>query len=171
MKILMFVIGGMILVVVCVIVVGLLLPKRHVVSRRASYRASAEQLFTLISGTQTWRPDVLRCEVVPDTGHRALMRETARNGETITYELLDRTPPTSMKRRIATENLPYGGTWTFSLQPNSGSTIVQVTENGEVYNPVFRFVSRFVLGHTGTIDAYLHALGKATGQEEIQVTD
>jgi hypothetical protein len=37
------------------------------------------------------------------------MRETTRNGETITYELLDRMPPRSVKRRIATENLPYCG--------------------------------------------------------------
>jgi hypothetical protein len=35
---------------------------------------------------------------------------------------------------------------------------------------VFRFVSRFVLGHTRTIDGYLHALGKATGQD-VQAAD
>jgi hypothetical protein len=42
--------------------------------------------------------------------------------------------------------------------------IVQITEDGEVYNPVFRFVSRFILGHTRTMDFYLRALGNATGQ-------
>ena len=31
----------------------------------------------------------------------------------------------------------------------------RITENGEVYNPLFRFVSRFVMGHTRTIDTYL----------------
>ncbi len=98
------------------------------------------------------------------------MRETTRNGETITYELLDRMPPRSVKRRIATENLPYSGTWTYSLQARDGMTIVQITEDGQVYNPVFRFVSRFILGHTRTMDAYLRALGKATGQE-VEVKD
>ena len=95
---------------------------------------------------QNWRPDVIRCEVVPATG-RELTQETTRNGETVTYELLDRKPPESMKRRIATPNLPYSGTWSYSLQPHVGGTIVRITENGEVYNPVFRFVSRFILGH------------------------
>ena len=35
-----------------------------------------------------------------------------------------------------------------------------ITENGEVYNPLFRFMSRFVFGHTATIDKYLEDLGQ-----------
>jgi hypothetical protein len=70
-----------------------------------------------------------------------------------------------MTRRIATENLPYSGTWTFSLQAHNGITDVRITERGKVYNPVFRFVSRFILGHTQAMDAYLKALGKAVGEE------
>jgi hypothetical protein len=47
----------------------------------------------------------------------------------------------------------------------SNGTSVRITEDGEVYNPVFRFVTRFILGETATIDAYLRAMGKATGQD------
>lgn len=32
------------------------------------------------------------------------------------------------------------------------------TEDGEVYSPVFRFVSRFVMGHDATMNAYLDGL-------------
>lgn len=170
MRILLIGVGCVVLLVISVIVIGSLLPKEHVVSRRAAYRATPEQLFSLIAGPQDWRPDVLRYEAVPPVDGRELMRETARHGETITYELLDRIPPRSVKRRIATENLPYSGTWTYSLQANDGMTTVRITEDGQVYNPVFRFVSRFILGHTRTMDAYLRALGKATGQE-VEVTD
>ena len=60
----------------------------------------------------------------------------------MTYEVLDRIPPTSIKRRIASEDLPYSGTWTYSLQPQGDLTIVRITEKGEVYDPVFRFVLR-----------------------------
>ena len=42
--------------------------------------------------------------------------------------------------------------------------------DGEIYNPVFRFMSRFVLGQTRTMGAYLRALGKATGQD-VEVKD
>jgi hypothetical protein len=148
-----------------VVVVGWLLPKRHVASRSAWYHATAEQLFALITGAQTWRSDVLRCESVQDAGGRQLLRETSRSGEDITYEVLDRNPPWSITRRIVTKGLPYSGTWRYSIKAEAGVTILRITEDGEVYNPVFRFMSRFVLGHTASIDAYLRALGKATGQD------
>jgi uncharacterized protein YndB with AHSA1/START domain len=170
MRILLIAVGGVLVLILAVVVIGARLPKRHVVSRAASFRATPEQLFALIAGPQNWRPDVVRFEAVPDVGGRELVRETTRNGETITYEILDRKPPESIERRITTENLPYSGAWFFSLRPEDGGTTVRITEEGEVYNPVFRFVSRFVLGHTQTIDAYLRALGKATGQE-IQIRE
>jgi hypothetical protein len=170
MRILLMVVVGIVLLVAGVVVIGWILPKRHIATRSASYRARPEQLFGLISGSQNWRPDVLRTDPVSDPAGRELMRETARNGEVITYEVLDRIPPRSMTRRIVTANLPYAGSWTYSLQPGDGVTVVRITEDGEVYNPVFRFMSRFVLGHTGTMDAYLRALGKATGQD-IEIND
>jgi hypothetical protein len=169
MKIQLIVVGGILLVCLGLVVIGSLLPKSHVASRSASYRATPEQLFSLISGPQNWRPDVLSCEAVPDSGGRELMRETTKNHEIVTYELQDRVPPTSITRRIATQNLPYSGSWTFSVQSNGEMTVVRITENGEVYNPVFRFVS-FVLGHTGTIDGYLRALGEATKQK-VEIKD
>jgi hypothetical protein len=165
MKITVVVLGAIVLLVILVIAVGSLLPKNHVVSRRARYAATPEQLFALISGSQNWRPDVLQSEEYTDARGRRFEKETTRDKTTIDYELLDIAPPRSIKRRIATQNLPYSGTWVFSLQPSGGGTTVSITEEGEVYNPVFRFVSRFILGHTHTIDAYLRALGKTTGQE------
>ena len=170
MKILLIVVGCIVLLVACVIVIGLLLPKSHTASRAASYKATPERLFALIAGPQNWRPDVLRCEVVADPAGRELVRETTRNNETITYEIVDRKPPESISRRIATQNLPYSGTWTYTLQPAGATTIVRITENGDVYNPIFRFVSRVIIGHTASMDTYLRALGKATGQE-VQITD
>jgi hypothetical protein len=169
-RILLTAAGGVVLLILAVVVTGLLLPKGHVVSRSASYRATPERLFSLIAGPQNWRPDVLRYEAVPDANGRELVSETTRGGGTITYELLDRIPARSLKRRIATENLPYSGTWTYSLQPNGENTVVRITEDGQVYNPVFRFVSRLVLGHTRTMDVYLRALGRATGQE-VEIKD
>ena len=39
-------------------------------------------------------------------------------------------------------------------------TEITITENGEVYNPIFKFVSRFIIGHYGSIDDYLEGLKK-----------
>ena len=67
-------------------------------------------------------------------------------------------PPRRLVTRIADEDLPFGGTWTYRLEPDGGGTRVTITEDGEVYNPVFRFVSRFVMGHDATLRTYLDDL-------------
>ena len=170
MKILPIVAGCVVLLVLGVVVIGALLPKTHVASSAAAFNATPERLFGLIAGPQDWRPDVLHYEVLPESAGHEMVRETTRHGDPITYEILDRRPPESITRRITTKNLPYSGTWTYTLQPDGTRTVVRITENGEVYNPIFRFVSRFILGHTSTIDDYLRAIGKATGQQ-IQITN
>jgi hypothetical protein len=54
--------------------------------------------------------------------------------------------------------LPFGGTWVYEIVPEGDSCTLTITEHGKVYNPLFRFVSRFIMGHTATIDSYLAAL-------------
>jgi Polyketide cyclase / dehydrase and lipid transport len=165
MKIVLTIVAVLVLAVLAVVGIGAMLPKRHVATRSASFRATPEALFALISGPQEWRPDVQRSEMVPDAGGKVLMRESSKDGGTMLYEVVESTPPRSLTRRIATPNLPFSGSWTYTLEPRDGGTVVRITEDAEVYNPVFRFMSRFVMGQTKTMDAYLRALGKATGQE------
>jgi hypothetical protein len=164
MKIVLIVIGVLVLVVLGVVAVGAMLPKRHVASRTATYKASPEKLFALIAGKQNWRPDVTASEQLTKDGMQ-FQRETGKHGDTILYALENSNPPVSIQRRIATQNLPYGGTWNFVLEPVNGGTQVRITEDGEVYNPLFRFVSKFVMGQTATMDAYLKAMGKAVGED------
>ena len=64
---------------------------------------------------------------------------------------------------IADKELPFGGTWDYRLEPAGTGSRITITENGEVYNPIFRFVSRYFMGHTATIDKYLTALARRTG--------
>ena len=170
MRILLIVVGVFVLLVLGVVLIGTALPKRHIASRSASFKAAPEQIFALIAGPQNWRPDVRTSETIHDADGRELMRETSRRGETMTYELVDSVPPKSLTRRIVGKGLPFSGSWTYALQPSGGGTVVRITEDAEVYNPVFRFVSRFILGQTSTMDAYLRALGKATGQD-ISITN
>jgi Polyketide cyclase / dehydrase and lipid transport len=164
MKFVLIGFGVVVLLVAGVVVIGLLLPKRHVASRSAVFQATPERLFAMISGSQMWRPEVKSCELIEMEG-KHFQRETSQRGETVLYELQGSRPPLAIERRIASEHLPYGGKWSFTLEPADGGTRVRITEDGEVYNPIFRFVSRFVMGHTAMLDAYLKALGKAVGQD------
>jgi Polyketide cyclase / dehydrase and lipid transport len=165
MKIVLIAVGSLVLLILSVFVIGALLPKHHIATRSATFRAKPEQLFALISGPPTWRPDVKKYEVVPNAGGRDMWRETDSHGQTILYEVVERKAPVLLKTRIATPDLPYGGGWTLALHDDGGSTTLRITEDGNVYNPIFRFVSRLIIGHTRSIDAYLRNLARALGQQ------
>lgn len=47
------------------------------------------------------------------------------------------------------------------------ATTVTITENGEVSNILFRFMSRYIFGHTASIDTYLKALANHLGGSEM----
>jgi hypothetical protein len=70
------------------------------------------------------------------------------------YAIVEQHPPRRLVTAIVDKKLPYGGSWTYEFAPAAGGTTLTVVERGEVYNPVFRFVSRYVIGHTRTLDAY-----------------
>lgn len=160
MKYLLIVLAVFALLVIAIVVIGAMLPKRHTATRMAFLKATPEQVFALISGPQDWRTDLQEYKFFEEKGHR-MIRETDKHGQTIIYEIVKSQPPTLLKRTIADKNLPFGGSWTWNVRPSSDGSIVAIIEDGEVYNPIFRFVSRFVMGHTRTMDNYLAMLSSA----------
>jgi hypothetical protein len=142
---------GLVVVIIPVIVVaiGASLPKEHVARRSVSLRASPNDVFTLIAGPSTWRG----FKYEPLAENPLKWRETDASGDAITYQRVETLPPTRIVNRIADPKLPFGGSWTYEIVPNGSGTELTITENGEVYNPLFRFVSRFIMGHA-TIEKY-----------------
>jgi hypothetical protein len=64
-------------------------------------------------------------------------------------------------RRLVTEIVDasmFGGTWTYDIVPETAGTVLTITENGWVSNPVFRLVAKYGFGHHATMDAYLKDL-------------
>ena len=160
MKVLLIVASLVVLLVLMVVAIGTALPQNHTASRSAFIRATPDQVFRLVSGPQDWRADLKQFKVGEENGH-PVIRETDKHGQTITYEVVQSQPPNQLKRTIADKSLPFGGSWTWNIQPQPGGSAVTIIEEGEIYNPVFRFLSRFVIGHTRTIDNYLAMLRAA----------
>jgi len=69
-----------------------------------------------------------------------------------------------MVTRILDTNLGYSGQWTYAFAAENGGTRVTITEDGEVSNVIFRFMSRYVFGHTATLDTYLNSIAKRFGE-------
>jgi hypothetical protein len=151
------VLGGL---VVIMALAGTSLPVKHTSTRSASFKASPQQVWDIVSGPPNWRPDVTRYEELPaHDGHRMWI-EYGKGGSKITYEVVEADPPHKLVTRIADPSLPFGGTWTYDFIFVDGGVTMRITEDGEVYNPIFRFISRYVVGYTATMDRYLEALQK-----------
>lgn len=166
MKWVFIAVGALIAIVLVIVIVGTLLPRDHiatVTARIAGVPDSVWRTITDVAEHPTWRSDVRRVELLPPTDGKTTWREHSSNGAILM--VADRAePPRRLVTRIADEKLPYGGTWDFVITPSGDQgSVVTITERGSVYNPVFRFVSRFILGHTATMDTYLRALGRKFG--------
>lgn len=171
MKYALIALAAVFLIALILLAVGASLPVQHRASREASYHRPANDLFRVINTPADfplWRSSVTSVKMLPDTDGRARFQESGKDGS-ILYEVELSVPGQMLITRIADRSLPFGGSWTYTLTPYGDSTTLRIVENGEVYNPVFRLVSRFVLGHNSTIDQYLRDLGKKLGEESIVV--
>lgn len=165
MKWIIIVTGALAAMVLIVAVVGAALPREHTAAMSARIPAPPESVWQALitpAGYPTWRPDVKRVELLAPAAGGASWREHGRDGA-ITYVIDAADPPRRLVSRIADDGLPFGGSWEYRIDPDGAASRVTIVERGVVYNPIFRFVSRFVMGHTRTIDAYLRALAGRFG--------
>lgn len=166
MRWILWIVGVLVVVVLIVVVIGYLLPQSHTAAMSAQYSAPPDSVWasiTDVTAFHKWRPGVTQVEVLPDENGERGWREHA-GGDVVTYRVMESDQPRRLVARIADQNLPYGGTWTYELAPSGTGTRLTITERGEVYNPIFRFMSRFVFGHTSTINGVLRALGTRHGE-------
>lgn len=131
--------GALAVLVLGVVGYGKTLPVAHVASRSKRIPARPEIVWGLINdpvATKGWAGDT-KTEVVEQDAPRLLVTKIV--GESA-----------------------FGGTWTFEITPEGhDASAVTVTERGEVYNPVFRVLSRYVFGQTRSIESYLAKLERA----------
>jgi hypothetical protein len=119
--------------------VGYFLPVAHEASKSAEFNKPPEEVFALIanpSGYTGWW-----------------------DGADVKTEVVERVPPSRLVTKVVGET-QFGGTWTFDIVPTPTGSRLTVTERGEIYNVIFRALSKFVFGYTGAIESCLAAAQK-----------
>jgi uncharacterized protein YndB with AHSA1/START domain len=155
------------LLVVVVVAVGYLLPEEHVASVTAEIGRPPEEVWAVLTdfaAHPAWREDLKQVERLPERAGLAVWREESGFGP-LAYEVDELEPPRRFVTRIADPDLPFSGTWTYEIVPAGGGCRVTITERGRIPNPLFRFVSRFVMGHTATMEQYLGFLERHFGED------
>ena len=166
-RILIVAIGVIVIIAGAATAIGYFLPVDHAAIRTAVIPAPHDSVWktiTDVASYPSWRSDVEKVEAFESHSGRSGWREVS-GGDVIPMEIMTSTPPSLLVVRIASDSLPFGGTWNYMLKPEGPGTRVTIWEQGRVYNPIFRFVARYIIGHTSTMDDYLRALGSKYGAE------
>jgi hypothetical protein len=127
---------GLAAVIGTVALVGYFLPVAHEAWRSAEFNEPPETVYALISDLKnysSWWPE-----------------------NEVAVEAVEASPPSRFVTRIVGESA-FGGTWTWAIEQTPNGARATVTERGEIYNPIFRTLARFVFGYTGSMESCLTA--------------
>ncbi|MEW5917537.1 MAG: SRPBCC family protein [Gemmatimonadota bacterium] len=158
MRWVLIVVGGLLAIVAIVALIGVLLPQNHVATSTRTFAQAPERVFEVISDVRRyveWRPGVREVTVLSEQPLR--WREDGTNGK-VEFEVAERVAPQRLRVVIVSKDLAFGGNWEYVVEPTANGSRLTLTENGEVYNPIFRFMARFVFGYEKTMQDYLAAL-------------
>ncbi len=147
--------------------IGLFLPRDHTASRSLRTRQTPEAVWQTITDFQNeprWLSEVVSVERLSASDGREVWRETYRSGDSLTMETVETVPPRRLVRRITDEGGPFSGRWEFEITPLPDGSRLNITEHGTIPNPLFRFVARFIIGHTAAMERYLTDLAAKFGE-------
>jgi hypothetical protein len=151
--------------VALIYLIGYWLPMKHAASIQYTFsKNSPEDVWNSIISFKEysrWRSGLKHLQVIDDNN----WKETNSHGDTIMYHGEIVAQGKRFVSRIVSKELPYGGSWTYNVEAVEGGTKLRITEDGEVYNPVFRFMARYFFGHDATLKQYVNDLRNYLNQK------
>lgn len=166
-KVLLIIIGVLVIAVLAIVVIGLLTPADHQASRTLRTRQTPQAIWDTINDhadEPKWRDDIESVVSAGEQNGKPVWQENYKDGNTLKMATTLATPPTRMVREIAEEG-PFSGRWEIDITPTPEGSNVRITEIGNVSNPIFRFISKYVIGHTYQMEKYLSNLAKKFGEQ------
>ncbi len=145
--------GILVCVILIVLLIGYFLPVKHRASISLTVRATPNEVWERLTDLRNypnWRKDVKSVELLSDSE----WTEVDPHNHRLPFKIISRDPDLRLVTRLNGQQLPFGGTWEYQIGEGGNGTMVTITEDGEVYNPLFRFVSKFIMGHGATLKRY-----------------
>jgi uncharacterized protein YndB with AHSA1/START domain len=146
---------------VLIVLVGALLPRRHVAARTSHVGRPPEAVWEVLTDyslVPTWHKEVVAIDPLPARAGRAVWRQTFKGNYPVLLEVAEATVPRHLAWVIGDEKGPFRGRWDFKLEPADGGCRVILTERGEIPNPFYRFMARLLLDPAKYLERYLQAL-------------
>jgi uncharacterized protein YndB with AHSA1/START domain len=163
----LWIVGGLAAFVALVAIVGMMLPENHTATRTLRLKQTPEAVWATITdyaAQPQWRAELKKIEKLPDNNGKEAWKEYNSAGE-MTLITTESSPPRRLVRQIG-PGLPFGGKWTYEITPDGGGSRLKITEDGEVYNPIFRVVGKF-MDPTASMTAFMTGLAKKFGETPV----
>ena len=157
MKWLIIILAILALLILVILIIGKLLPSKHTVFQEQEFKTSRAILWKSIRNFKDypqWRTKLKKLTVIDETQ----WTEVDNRGDSITLGIIEADVENRLAVKIMDETLPFGGTWVYELNGTDNSVTLKITENGEVYNPIYRFIGYFFMDQSATIKQYLNDL-------------
>jgi len=148
-----------VLAVVVMYMVGAGMPAQHVVTRRMSFPAPPERVWSALLSIRQLPVDRSDLHII-DQGTATRPPATLEVvGTPVRLEVETIHPPRDLVVKTADADVAYGGTWTFVLELESNElTRLTVTEEAEVHNRLLRFAVRALGLDDSLIDGIFRAV-------------
>jgi uncharacterized protein YndB with AHSA1/START domain len=169
LKKILIILGALAALTLLMAAVGFSLPREHRATSSVLLQAPPERVWEIVRDPGALRgvwPELEAARRLPDRDGKEIWEQKA-GGFDMRLIVEDAVPPGRLVTRIDAEaDAPFGGTWTYELRPQAGGTLVRITEDGWVGNPLFRVVMR-AMGVHRTLDGYLTALTTRLGEDAV----
>src|SRR5262245_14515163 len=119
LKVVAWFVAGLAGLVFLVVAIGVFLPVRHTSMVSRPVPGTSEQVWDVITTVEDfaeWRPDVARAERLEPIDGWPAWREEGPEGA-LTFQMGAVEPRRKLVARIVDEGLPFGGSWTYELEP------------------------------------------------------
>lgn len=115
-----------------------------------------------------WNTAIASVEKLDDVRGHAVWRETWKDGETVTFEVVEHLPVRRMIRCVTDTDGPYGGCVTMEVTRRDDGSVLHIAESLRVRSQRFRLWWT-PAARTQRIDTILQDLGRFFGESEIRL--
>ena len=146
--------GLLVLAGLVLYLIGRAQPERHTASISFTLPKPSAVVWAALTdyaAMPRWWPAVKSVRLETRPNGEVVTWNTDAHGEVIGFRTNKEQAPSLLVREIVGDDLPFGGTWTYALVEEKGSTRVTLTEDGFIKPPLFRAMARLFMKPDGTM--------------------
>ena len=149
--------------ILLIVVVGMTRPSHHVAQTRGKYDKPPMDVWRVVSDYDRWsewNPEIKSVTPLPEQNGRRMINVVGSWGTAPTV-IAAWNPPSKLRTEMDAGS--FSGSWSYEMTPTGdGGTLLTITEEGDVGNPIFRAMMIFH-DNKATMRSFHAALAKRLG--------